>query len=67
MLFLGILLISIPTLLAAQTDAKTDSLAQYKHQRDSAMASQYDISDLIGRIIHPKRKKEHASKRSPSP
>ncbi|WP_411972150.1 BamA/TamA family outer membrane protein [Sphingobacterium sp. Lzh-3] len=63
--FLGILLISIPTLLAAQTDANTDSLAQYKHQRDSAMASQYDISDLIGRIIHPKRKKEHASKRSP--
>lgn len=49
----------------AQSAHETDSTLLYKHQRDSILASQYDISDLIGRIIHPKRKRQRSSKRSP--
>ncbi|ULT22943.1 hypothetical protein KUH03_27240 [Sphingobacterium sp. E70] len=51
--------------LVAQSETEIDSASFYKKQRDSILASQYDISDLIGRIIHPKRKKEKSSKRSP--
>ena len=68
-LFTFCLLIScfvlISNTLVAQSNTEIDSAFLYNKRRDSILASQYDISDLIGRIIHPKRKKERSSKRSP--
>ncbi|MDF2477296.1 MAG: hypothetical protein K0S24_2779 [Sphingobacterium sp.] len=55
----------ISNTLVAQSNTEIDSAFLYNKRRDSILASQYDISDLIGRIIHPKRKKEKSSKRSP--
>ena len=63
--FLSSFFISIPNEVAAQSAHQTDSTLLYIHQRDSILSSQYDISDLIGSIIHPKRKRERSSARSP--
>ncbi|MDM1296678.1 BamA/TamA family outer membrane protein [Sphingobacterium sp. N143] len=63
--FLWLLLTLFPNSLNAQSEEKRDTVSNDKIHPDSALASQYDISDLIGRIIHPKRKKERSSRRSP--
>ncbi|WP_312793285.1 BamA/TamA family outer membrane protein [Sphingobacterium sp.] len=59
------LILLLPHLVEAQSQVEKDSVDLYTHRRDSILTSQYDISDLIGRIIHPKRKKQPSSKRSP--